>query len=1243
MKKRLGILSAILVVALVFALPFCLPAAAEEANEATLTVTDGTGATSSLTGSYDEVVEALNSSISSLGEGTATIKLLSDAKATKQLVIAGTGLETVTVDLAGYTLDVSAVESAPIVVGGVKDFKLNGGHNSSAERGAIASGDAEHDVIDISSSEQLSKYEISDLVISYEASGSSAIVHNDDDELILRGVDVIWNPAADGAASKLVIADNGNLTIVNSALIDASASGESHGVVVTGTTVRMENSTVAADYCYSMNGGSWLTAADTTFEAGSAIFTATGADDIVVGAGVTFRGTILGEGATKAMINLYYGTGSTLIDTDPTEAVTVATANAALTQLESGKWTLLEKVSGESIYGIFPDRGTITEKADSAKNMLTAANKPREVRTLFTGAYLTGKTYNSTATSLINTANGSENVSIMIDFNGFDITQNRASHLFNAGGLFRLSIDGADAEGNITTFTEAGNNGSIIYVTKVDAKSVFTLKNIDIVNTNACGKKTNTLNSDGTVASSKSNSANMIQLQDCRIYMNGVSFLYTGEDYGRDLTLGVNAEGTTEITYHYTSSQSMPMIYGQGSAYITVENCSFAAAPAGKFLEMGIKSAQYALSSTADDTKIYAKNCTFDGVGTVASTTSKKAALAVVADSTVKNTTGTAFAGSGSRAITVSDCVIELPEGKALASGKVNLLNGEGNMKITTANGELPTGTHTLEDGSALYFDTVAEGYVIVSGDAVTTVKLNKLFASGMVFQAGKPINVWGTCETEGATISVTLGENTATATVVGGKWEATLPAMEYAKGLTLTVTEVGKEIGDTVFKNVDIGEVWAFAGQSNANLGAYKLEDFAEYKALADLYDNIRCFSVAANLTESPLEDASSAEWFQVDSSTVGRADSGCGISAVGYVMATRLAVELEGNPTIAIIDINYNGKAISNFISNNYDPLASSSTAEHQLYNAMIAPFEGYNIKGFGWYQGEASSDSGECDDSGDGYYGLNVDQLYATFTETFNKNEGNDPLELFIVQLSVYMGNPSYIRAYQEDIASRNEHYHVISCSYAGSTLSKGDFALDAGDGFQYGHVHAARKSPLGLAMADSILENVYFKDQNLSIANPEVESTVIEGDSIKVTLDRDFTLMFGTEVEGFELSADGINWVAASGTVDGRTITLTAEGITAPQYVRYGWHSGYIELESGEKITFSKAADGISYTADPASNKATTVTITAGGKTYVINTLDTSVLRSILNGNIIATSGHTLHVFSTALTSSSAGEN
>ncbi len=1226
MKKRYGIISIIVILALALSLTFVLLASAEDATEATLKLGDATA----VSGTYDEMVEKLNTEIGSLGAATAKLTLTANAKATKQLNLAGTGAESVVIELGGYTLDVSAVSGTAIVADTLAAFDINGGYSYNVELGQLVGGAGS--LVEV---KNVAAAEIYDAALSYNGA-VSGVVASGTGHLILRNASVT-NAAAESVAA-IVSADTMDLTLVG-----ATVSGKGTGASATSSTVRFERSEIKADYAYSTD-KSWLTAVDTVFDGATAAFTGAASEgDVINLAGATLRGgAILSGSVTKDMVKLWYGTGSTLIEAEnPADSVTVATQYGTLTEAVAGTWTLEKNDavgSNSAVVTLLIDRGEITETTKAKLADAFGSYSYQTVRSVATvaivkdyaveDAVLMPITVGDKSNYPVSTDKGNGNLSVFVDFDGYDVNHNISRWCFQPQGLFRLSFDGADALGNEGVYTHAGRVGGFMYDPDASIDSIISITNLVMKAADSSGQ----VKPDGT---SSSGGNALLQLQEAQHYFVNVDFVYTGEDYGNNL------KSSAYVPY----STSILQIMAQGGAFVYAEGCTFTnEAPD----VMGITSYNAPKSSSSYGRYGYLKNCEFDGVNYAATTTSGSSdALGVhvrVADCKVSTLKVPFSGGYTGQNIIVTDCQVTLPADTNFAAGKVEIRYGKGNMKIYSATE--PAGTQVLEDGTALFFDQISGSYMLATGDQISSLKLNKLFASGMVFQAGKPINVWGTCDAEGVKITVALGEATAETTVADGKWEVTLPAMNYAKGLTLTVNEEGKEYGNKAYTNVDIGEVWAMSGQSNANLGAYKLEDFEEYKALADGFDNIRCFSVAADLDVENGEytDAVTAKWYQVTSETLANEkDNSTGLSAVAYVMATRLAVELEGNVTIAVVDINYNGKAISNFISNKYDPNAKSADAEHGVYNTMIAPFVGYNIKGFGWYQGEASSDSGECDSSSDGYYGLNVDQLYATYTEAFNKNAGNEPLELFIIQLSAYMSNPSYIRAYQQDIAARNEHYHLVSSSIAGSTLSKEDFALDSDNGFGNGQVHAARKSPIGIAFADSILENVYFKDQSLKIANPEIESVVIEGNTVKVTIDRDIALMYGSTADGFAISADGDTWVDAKGTIDGRTISLTADGVDAPKYVRYGFYNSVIELEDGTKITFSKSADGISYVADPASTKATTVTITVGDKTYTINTADPEVIRSMIPGNIIAENGHTLPVFSTALTSSSAGEN
>lgn len=88
------------------------------------------------------------------------------------------------------------------------------------------------------------------------------------------------------------------------------------------------------------------------------------------------------------------------------------------------------------------------------------------------------------------------------------------------------------------------------------------------------------------------------------------------------------------------------------------------------------------------------------------------------------------------------------------------------------------------------------------------------LFGESMILQRRKPIPVWGR-SVRGDVVTVTLGGNTASAVAEGGLWQVTLPPMEAAEGVAMTISS--QITGEKVeFSNVAVGEVWLAGGQSN-------------------------------------------------------------------------------------------------------------------------------------------------------------------------------------------------------------------------------------------------------------------------------------------------------------------------------------------------------------------------------------------------------------------------------------------
>jgi len=88
------------------------------------------------------------------------------------------------------------------------------------------------------------------------------------------------------------------------------------------------------------------------------------------------------------------------------------------------------------------------------------------------------------------------------------------------------------------------------------------------------------------------------------------------------------------------------------------------------------------------------------------------------------------------------------------------------------------------------------------------------IFGENMVLQRGKSIPVWGR-GAFGETVTVTLGENTASAPVVDGFWRVELPAMEatWQTDMIIAAEPSGERVE---FHRVAVGEVWLAGGQSN-------------------------------------------------------------------------------------------------------------------------------------------------------------------------------------------------------------------------------------------------------------------------------------------------------------------------------------------------------------------------------------------------------------------------------------------
>ena len=93
-------------------------------------------------------------------------------------------------------------------------------------------------------------------------------------------------------------------------------------------------------------------------------------------------------------------------------------------------------------------------------------------------------------------------------------------------------------------------------------------------------------------------------------------------------------------------------------------------------------------------------------------------------------------------------------------------------------------------------------------------IQLAQIFRDGLVFQANKPIRVFGTGE---GTYEVEFLGQTVKAESRDGKWLAELAPASYGVDYTLTVRHEGENV---TLRDVCVGEVFLCAGQSNMQFG---------------------------------------------------------------------------------------------------------------------------------------------------------------------------------------------------------------------------------------------------------------------------------------------------------------------------------------------------------------------------------------------------------------------------------------
>lgn len=482
------------------------------------------------------------------------------------------------------------------------------------------------------------------------------------------------------------------------------------------------------------------------------------------------------------------------------------------------------------------------------------------------------------------------------------------------------------------------------------------------------------------------------------------------------------------------------------------------------------------------------------------------------------------------------------------------------NIPLRDRQNLMPDAIHPDATGYKLLAQTVYKG---ITGD-YGGLSLSPLFQSGMVLQRHKPLTISGKANA-GDTVTLTLDAIPYTC-VANNRGEWSVETAPLADGAyTMTVTDGNRTITLT---DILAGEVWVASGQSNME---FKLNNSTGSKAdIAKADDSLLRFynmTTTAYPANKTWDDATitavdtlgyftPATWQKVTAKNAGE------LSAVAYYFAKQLRDSLNvpvgiisnavgGSPCESWIDINtleaQMPEILIDWRHNDYvqkwaqGRAEKNASAPHRhpyepsyLFSAGIRPLGQPDIAGVIWYQGESNAHNIELHE-----------QLFPMLLQSWRQEFRRSDLPVCFVQLSS-LNRPSWptFRDSQRRMANELDNVYMAVSSDHGDTLD----------------VHPRNKRPIGQRLALQALKNIYGFHHLTAQGPMPIKAVAAYNGSVTLTFSNAIGLHTsdGNTPLTFELADETEVFHPAKATIlSNNQLLLSAEQVSKPLYVRYGW--------------------------------------------------------------------------------------
>lgn len=470
---------------------------------------------------------------------------------------------------------------------------------------------------------------------------------------------------------------------------------------------------------------------------------------------------------------------------------------------------------------------------------------------------------------------------------------------------------------------------------------------------------------------------------------------------------------------------------------------------------------------------------------------------------------------------------------------------------------------------------------LLASVAAGAEVRLPHVLSDHAVLQRNAPVRIWGwAAPSESVTVSLHDQKKTATADVYG-QWEVWLLPEKAGGPYELTVS--GSATANPL-KRSDLlfGEVWVASGQSNmemplAGFPNAPIKDGPETIAAAN-HPQMRLLLQKRRTSDVPLAD--SDDTWQLCTPETART-----FSAAAYFFGRKIMQE-EKVP-IGLIDTSWGGTPSQAWISNEgvgwanltsiaidngviaranelYQIARTQSDAEDAaaraagkpapthtplppnrapwvqstLYNAMVAPYTKYAIRGVIWYQGETEHDVPNR--------AYAYSRVFPAMIQDWRRQWAQGEFPFLFVQISSYNGGQGWSRA-------RDAQRRTLELGNTGMAVTS-DIGLAT-------NIHPPDKQTVGLRLAQSALGMVYGR--KVETSSPLFRQASVEGSSIRAWFTHaDGLHSNNAEIGDFEVAGEDHQFKPATARLekvgDEFTIVATSAEVAAPRYIRYGWN-------------------------------------------------------------------------------------